>query len=87
VSVGKTSRLRTLFAGGKIPTHEQGLEEGIHELVRRSRELTQPSMKLAAQTQTLIRRYQTAKLELENRWVYLLITISVTAFIYIAGTR
>lgn len=63
------------------------LEEGIEELVCRSRELTQQSVKLAAQTETLIRRYQNAKLELENGWVYLLITISVIGFIYIASIR
>jgi hypothetical protein len=63
------------------------LEEGIKEPVRRSRELTQRSVKLAAQTGTLIRRYRSAKSELENGWSYLLITISVIGFIYIASTR
>jgi hypothetical protein len=62
-------------------------EEGIEELVRRSRELTQQSVKLAAETETLIRRYRNTKLEFENGWSYLFITISVIAFIYIASTR
>jgi hypothetical protein len=63
------------------------LEEGIQELLRRSSELTQQNVKLAAQTEMIIRRYRNAKLELENGWPYLLITISVIGFIYIATTR
>lgn len=63
------------------------LEEGIDELVRRSKELNQQNMKLVAQTEALIRRYRNAKLELEDGWVYLLITISVIGFIYIASAR
>ena len=63
------------------------LEEGIEELVRRSRELTQQSVKLVARTEALIRRYRNAKLELENGWPDLLITISVIGLIYIASTR
>jgi len=63
------------------------LEEGIEELVRRSRELTQQSLKLAAQTENLIRQYRNAKLELDWGWLYLFITISVIGFIYVASTR
>jgi hypothetical protein len=63
------------------------LEEGIQELLRRSSELTQQNVKLAAQTEMIIRRYRNAKLELENGWSYLLIIISVIGFIYIATTR
>ncbi len=62
-------------------------EEDVQELVRRSAERTQQNLKLAAQAETMIRRYQRAKLEPEDGWVYLLITISVIAFIYTATIR
>jgi hypothetical protein len=66
---------------------DKDLEEGVQELVRRWMERTQQSLKIAAQAEGLIRQCQNAKLELENGWLYLLITISVIGFIYIATTR
>jgi hypothetical protein len=65
----------------------EDLEEAVQELVRRSGERAQQSLKLAAQAEALIRLYENAKLELENGWLDLLITISVIAFIYIATIR
>ena len=63
------------------------LEEGVQELVRRSVERVQHSLKSAAQAESLIRRYQMQKAELENGWLYLLMTISVIGVIYIATAR